>query len=169
MMRVTRNTPEQLIVEDTPWFIGVMLILFILVFVGAGLLAATDTLVGGLAFALIGGGLGASAFTVFVRRVMVILDADANALILRRSSVFGRSEVSHTLSDVDRAMLEETTSDSGRSLYRPSLVLSRGVSAGIHPIVDVYTNTPGPRRLVAAINDWLAAHRRAPDGTLRTA
>lgn len=164
-MKVTRNTPDQLILSDTPWLIGIMLIFFILVFTGAGIAITISESWVGLIFAFFGGGMGVMAFCVFVRRVQVILDRPANQLLIRRQSVFGYTSVEHALSDLSHAELDATTSrNKGRTstLYRPVLILSSGMSAGAHPIVAAYTNGKGPDRLVRAVNDWLDAGRENP-------
>lgn len=154
-MKVTRNTPEQLIVADNPWIIGALLIAFILVFVaiGVGLILNGEWF--GLLFAGIGGGLGFAAFAAFVRRVQVILDRPTDTILIRSRSLFGYKQVQHDLSNLSRAVLESTSSSDGGTLYRPALVLDKGMSTGTHPIVEAYTNTRGPRRLVDAINSWL--------------
>ncbi|MEM7320828.1 MAG: hypothetical protein AAF408_17630, partial [Pseudomonadota bacterium] len=138
-MKVTRNTPDQLILADIPWFIGIMLIIFILAFVGPGLMLAStggENIIYGLIFAFGGGGLGFGAFCVFVRRVQVVLDRPNDQITIRRQSVFGYQSVTHKLSDLDRAEVESTTSRrDGRTstLHRAVLVLNQGMSAGRHP------------------------------------
>jgi len=154
-MKATRNTPEQLIIADTPWLIGVLMIGFILIFVAIGLLLMSDGVWAGLAFALVGGGLGFGAFAAFVRRVQVILDRPSDTITLRARSLLGFTEVTHSLSNLSRAVLETTTSSKGSTLYRPTLILDKGMSTGAHPVVNAYTNTTGPRRTVDAINTWL--------------
>lgn len=164
-MKVTRNTPTQLILADTPWFIGIMLVFFILTFVGAGLVMVSDggeNIWFGLFFALIGGGLGVGAFCVFVRRVQVILDRTKNRILIRRQSVFGYEAVEHQLSSLSHAEVESSTfrSDSSSStLYRPVLVLDKGMSEGRHPIVDAFSNGRGAHKLVDAVNAWLPAQQ----------
>ena len=160
-MKVTRNTPQQLVVEDTPWLLGLFLAAFILLFVGVGIAITLSGEIFGLIFVLAGGGIGGLCLAVMVERVQVILDRAADTLVIRRRSVFGYAEVRHALADLDRAILEETTGSKGGRLYRPALVLDRGMSAGTHPVVTTYTNTRGPRRLTEAINAWLAEHRSA--------
>lgn len=159
-MKVTRDTPEQLILAETPWLLGVTLVLFILFFVGAGLLVVADGELLGLLFAGMGGGLGFGAFAVFVVRVQVIFDRVEGVVVMRSRSVFGYTEVRHDLADLDGAVLEETTGSKGGPLYRPTLVFARGMSAGRHPVVTAYTNGRGPGRAVEAINRWLAAGER---------
>ncbi|UWQ78857.1 hypothetical protein K3725_16335 [Leisingera sp. S132] len=165
-MKITRNTPEQLILADNPWFIGIALILFILVFVGAGLGAAStggENLWFGLFFALAGGGMGFAAFCLFVRRVQVILDRPGGSIVIRRQSVFGYNRVEHRLADLSHAEVESTTSRSEgrtRTLHRPVLVLDSGMSAGRHPVVEAYTSGRGAQRLADAVNAWLPADSR---------
>ncbi|WP_298849497.1 hypothetical protein [uncultured Ruegeria sp.] len=160
-MKVKRNTPNQLIIADTPWFIGIMLIIFILAFVGPGIFLMSTGGEGiwfGLIFALGGGGLGFGAFCAFARRVQIILDRNKDSILIRRQSVFGYEAVEHKLSNLSHADVESTTSrsDKGTStLYRPVLVLEKGMSAGRHPIVEAFSSGAGSHRLAEAVNDWL--------------
>lgn len=164
-MKVTRNTTDQLILSDTPWFIGITLVFFILIFVGLGIFLATDggeAILFGLIFALGGGGLGFGAFCAFVRRVQVILDRDEDSIVIRRQSVFGYESVEHVLSNLSHAEVESTKSRSNQGssmLYRPVLILDKGMSAGRHPIVEAYSSGRGAHKLVDAINDWLPARK----------
>ncbi|MBO9410879.1 MULTISPECIES: hypothetical protein [unclassified Ruegeria] len=172
-MKVTRNTPNQLILSNTPWFIGISLIFFILAFVGAGLFMATDGGEGilfGLFFAVFGGGMGIGAFCVFVRRVQVILDRPSNSVLIRRQSVFGYDTVEHELRNLSHAEVETTTSTRDRTtskMHRPVLILEKGMSAGRHPIVEAYVSGHGAQRLVDAVNNWLPA--RAVDSDSQSA
>ncbi len=164
-MKVTRNTPNQLILSNAPWLIGIMLVVFILCFVGAGLFMATEGGEGiffGIFFALVGGGLGFGAFCVFVRRVQVILDRRTNSIVIRRQSIFGYDTVEHDLSNLSHAEVETTTSSrkgTSSKMHRPVLILEKGMSAGRHPIVEAYVSGGGAQRLVDAVNDWLPAHK----------
>ncbi|MFT7593134.1 MAG: hypothetical protein ACI8R4_000446 [Paracoccaceae bacterium] len=156
-MKVTRNTPDQLIVADTPWLIGLMMIFFIMVFVGAGMAMVLSGDMLGLLFIIVGGGLGIGAFAAFVRRVQVILDRPTDSITIRARTLFGYSEVRHKLSSLSRAVLQSTTSSKGNTLHRPALVLDQGMSAGDHPIVKTYANTGGAAHIVKAVNTWLDA------------
>ncbi len=164
-MKVTRNTPDQLILSNTPWLIGIMLAIFILCFVGAGLFMATEGGEGilfGLFFALCGGGLGFGAFCVFVRRVQVVLDRRKNSILIRRQSVFGYDAVEHELSSLSHAEVETTTSTrdgTTSKMHRPVLILEKGMSAGRHPIVEAYVSGRGAQRMADAVNDWLPARK----------
>ncbi len=164
-MKVTRNTPDQLILSNTPWLIGIMLVVFILCFVGAGLFMATEGGEGiffGIFFALVGGGLGFGAFCVFVRRVQVILDRRTNSILIRRQSIFGYETVEHDLSNLSHAEVETTTSTrkgTSSKMHRPVLILEKGMSAGRHPIVEAYVSGGGAQRMVDAVNGWLPARK----------
>ncbi|KAE9628983.1 hypothetical protein [Parasedimentitalea maritima] len=156
-MKITRNTPQQLIIANKPWLIGIALILFILAFVGAGLLVATEEPLFGIPFGLFGGGIGAVCFVAFVRRVQVIFDCASNLITIRKQSLYAYSEETHPLSQLNKAVLETTVSSmnngNASTMYRPSL----DIGGTLHPMVTSYTNTRGPARLVNAVNKWLKA------------
>ncbi|MGJ5619969.1 hypothetical protein [Sulfitobacter sp. MF3-043] len=56
-MKVTRNTLDQLIISDTLWLISIALTCFILIFVAAGLFAASEIPWLGFPFAANGAGI----------------------------------------------------------------------------------------------------------------
>lgn len=165
-MKITRNTPDQLILSNTPWFIGITLVLFILAFVCAGLFMASKGGEGiwfGLFFAVFGGGMGLGAFCTFVRRVQIVLDRQKDSVLIRRQSVFGYKAVEHKLSNLSHAEVESTTSRSNKStsrMYRTVLVLDKGMSAGRHPIVEAFVSGSGSHRLAEAVNNWLPASKQ---------
>ena len=158
-MKILRNTPEQLIIEETPWVLGIMLVFFILAFVGPGLFLVTQGELIGLFFAGVGGGLGAMGLIVFVQRVQVILDTTTDEVIVRRRSVLRYDQVIHPLSQLAEAQLDMTRGSKGTLMTRPVLIFDRGPSAGLLPVVSSYTSGEGPRRMVSAINGWLQAAR----------
>lgn len=159
-MKISRDTPEQLIIDYSPWFWALFMIFFTLTFAGAGIALLANGEIMGLLFAGFGAGMGILAFGVFVRRVQVILDRPNGLLVIRRRSVSGYSEVVHQLDELECVILEETAGSKGGRLFRPTLVLAGGMSAGRHPIVESYTNTGGPRRLAEAVNTWLPVDPR---------
>lgn len=151
MMSVKRNTPDQLIVADIPWIMGIGLVAFILIFVGIGLSMVVSGEWMGLMFIFVGGGVGALCFIGFVRRVQVIFDRPSDRIIIRRRSVFGYSEDTHHLSELKGVTLEESRSSKGTLMYRPTLLMN----GDRVPIVESYTNTSGPQKLASAVEDWL--------------
>ena len=165
-MKITANSPDLLIIEEMPWFIAIMLSLFTLLFAGIGLLVMPETLVGGLVFLLVGGGMGLAGVGVFVERLQLILDARAGTAILRSRTIFRHRETVLHLSDVIRATGESTLSGSAvdtdpsrvrRKLHRPSLVLRDGSGDAplLHPITEIYDSNRSSTETVRTINDWL--------------
>lgn len=161
-MKVSRNTPDQLVVDVAPWGIGVGLVLFILLFVGIGLLVLPVSLPGGLVFILAGGGLGLAAFAIFVRRVQLILDRPAGTVTLRRRSLFGRDAETHPLAALagaevgDHARRDRETETLART-QRVELVFG---GARV-PLTQDYSSGGARARVARAINDWLDSARSA--------
>lgn len=165
-MKITRDTPEQLIVENRPWLMGLLLIGFTLVFVGVGigLLVSGEWM--GLIFGLGGGGIGLLAFWAFVRRTQVIFHRGQGYCERRERSLTGMQVVRHRLDEISRAVVEESRSSKGSTTRRTTLVIEQGESAGRHPITKAYDNFNRHRRIAARINDWLAEARGGADATL---
>ena len=161
-MKVTRDTPEQLIVDHFSILMAVMTVTFGAIFLGTGLFHLFQGKIEGLIFVIVGGSFTA-IILYYTERVQVILDRQTDKLIIRRRNIFGYKQIEHDLSDLDRAVLEKSVSNrrNPQELYRATLVLESGMSAGRHPIVEVYTNLPGSRKTVHAINRWLDSHRLA--------
>ncbi|RME18603.1 MAG: hypothetical protein D6801_01080 [Alphaproteobacteria bacterium] len=158
-MKITADTPDLLMVEDRPIFIGVLLAFSILATTAIGLarLSAGDLL--GLAFLGIGSGIGLAAFYAFVRRVQVVFNRPEGYVEIRRRTLFGGSRVRHRLGEISRAVLQETRSQKGGRMWRVALVIDAGQSAGTHPITLAYSNGDGHRRAAEAINRWLEGAR----------
>lgn len=163
-MKVHRNTPDLLIVEDRPWLFGLMLAGFILVFCGIGLslLFSGDWM--GLIFFFAGGGLGLAAFWAFVRRVQVVFHRPGGWIEIRRANMFRRMTTRYDLAGVHRALVESTRSDGG-TLYRVALVIKTGGISGTKPLTLAYSNTGDPQGVAGAINAWLGAEAHATSRT----
>ncbi|MCK0150385.1 hypothetical protein MWU54_10150 [Marivita sp. S6314] len=161
-MKVTRDTDTQLILANTPWLLSLGLVLFMLVFVGAGVLRMSDTLLGGMVM-LIAGSIGGAVFLLaFVRRTQLILDRHSGLVTLRRRSLLGYSEKTFDLDDLSHAVTQDSRSKNNSGTRRAALMFHKGPDKGTHPITIVYTNTKGPVRAVDAINRWMERHR-TPD------
>ena len=160
-MKVKRNTPDLLIAEEVPWFISIMLFIFIMAFVIPGVMLVFMGEWAGLIFALGGGGLGFGGMCVFVERLQVILDARTMTITLRRRTILGHQERVLPLTGLLRAATERSTSSgkSRQTLYRPVLVLEDRAGGGEqrHPVTEVYSSGRSAERLVAAVNGWLGA------------
>lgn len=157
-MKVKHDTPDLLVVEDTPWLIGAALILFVLMFAGAGLLLLAEGQSFGLLFLLVGGGLGFGGFWAFVRREQVILDRSAGEVVQRRRTIFGQTEERQPLAALCRAVIETHRSRKGGTSFRVELDFGPN---GQSPVVSYFTNGGGPARIAHAINDWLDKGRGA--------
>ena len=154
-MKVTRDTPDQLILEESPWLLGIGMVGFILAFVGPGLFLVMSGEWMGLFFAAIGGGLGFMALAVFVQRIQLIFDRGAGTLTIRRATILRYGQETFPLPDVLGVELESRIGGKGRQMKRAALVLSARTGRTLHPITEVWTNGAGPGRTVAAIADWL--------------
>lgn len=154
-MKVTRNTPDQLIIDHFSIFLAIMLVVFFTVFVGVGVGMVLNGALLGLLF-VIAGLFFTGAMLYHTERVQVILDRSNGLLTIRRRNILRYSEVTHDLHALERAIIETSTSGEDNSqTHRATLVLTSGMSAGHHPITEVYTSVPGPKRVANAINDWL--------------
>lgn len=178
-MKVTHNSPDLLILEEMPWFIAIMLSLFTLAFAAIGLLVLSQTLVGGLVFLLVGGGMGLAGIGVFVERLQLILDAGTFRVTLRSRTIFRHRETVFDLSDLICATGEstlsggETSTDPSRvrrRVHRPTLLLRDGAGGPplLHPVTEIYDSSRSSARAVRAINQWLS-DLRGPDPTLDSA
>ncbi len=158
-MEVVRNTPEKLIIGDSPWATAIGLIVFVVILFGAGLMLWQNAAWLSVLFFLIGVVVGFIGFVIFVNRVQVIFLRPENRLLIRRRSIFGKSATEHDLSQLTGAVAEEFISNSlrGRKLYRPTLVFQRNGEEVRIPVVEVYSNERGVQVLVDAINEWIPA------------
>lgn len=158
-MRIAETTPDRLTLESRPWALGIVLILAILIFLGIALATLGDA--PWLAFGM---GLGAALlgvmFVIFVRRVIVILDRSAGAVVIRTASLLGQDERSLRLADITEAAVETTISRSTSSsgavssvshTHRPVLK----TRTGDVPLTQVYSSGDGAARMAQAINAWL--------------
>ncbi|MEP2028350.1 MAG: hypothetical protein ABJI96_06535 [Paracoccaceae bacterium] len=158
-MRVARNTPEQLIISDTPWFMGIMLALFIFIFVAIGLLLILHDPLFGFFWMSFGASIGIAAFALLVRRTQVILDGPSNSIKFRNQSVFRYQSIEHQLDELGHAVLETAPREATKiatnsAMTRAVLVFPQGMSAGRHPIVRAYRTGRKPQRIVEAVNIW---------------
>ena len=153
-MKVSRNTPDQLIIENNPIVLAILLNTLFLVFLGAGLFNLSTDFWFGIAFA--GGAVvfGAIFNLAFIRRTQILFDRPANLVEMRRKSLLGYQRRTWALEHLDRAEVQSSRSDNTNT-YRAALVFDGGMDAGTHPITLVYSSGGGARRAADAINTWL--------------
>lgn len=154
-MKITRNTPDQLILTYVPWVMSVLISIFILFFIGVGLSMIFKGELFGLLLAAVGGGIGGICFVALVRRIQVIFDRPKQTFTLRRRTVFGFQESNRALSDIDQAIIEHTTNSDGQRLDRPTIVMHRSAGDLRLPLITAYSNTTLSADIVEAINSWL--------------
>ena len=148
-MKVTRNTPNQLIVEDRPFLIT-LLLGFILFASSAGALDAFSYGEFGVGLML----LFTTAFVglcifLFVRRVQLIFDRKKNTLTFRSRNLARYQEIVHKLDELSHAVTR------GGDTQRSVLIFNKGMSKGEHPVTKYSTSGPAPKRITDAINAWL--------------
>lgn len=157
-MKIIRETPDQLIIENNPVWLAIFVTIFGLVFLGVGLFIVSSE--PGVGHAFIAGGLGISiGFNmIFVRRTQLILDTTRNLLELRRRGWLGYSSRIWELRYLERVIVE--TSRSGDTdTHRAALLINGGMDAGTHPITWVYSSGRGAERAQNAVNGWLDSYR----------
>ena len=113
-MRITETSPIRLTLEDRPWLIGSILAVAIMFFLLLALAVWADAPWLGLAFVL-GAALFGGAFVAFVRRVIVIFDRDAGAVVIRTASLLGQTEQTHPLAGITQASVETMVNRSAPS------------------------------------------------------
>ncbi len=160
-MKVTRNTPQQMIVAQVPWGTGYFLIAAFLHF-SMGLLSeyhagekSTKELLVTCLFLV---GIFCFAFYGLVERIQIILDRTSNVITIRRRTVIGYKSEKFTLSDLIKAEVEVDNSGGDGPMYRPIFRFRREVVPSTYPIRSVYTSwSSGQHEAVDAINAWLPA------------
>lgn len=158
-MKVIEDTPDRLVLEDRPWLLGSVLIIGILIFLALAMGTYDVTIWLGIGFGL-AALLLAVCFVAFVRRVLVLFDRSAGALVIRTRSLMGQGEKTLPLSDVTGAEVEtsrstSTNNDGGTSIsttHRPVLA----TRSGAVPLTQVFSSGNGAERIAFAINAWLA-------------
>ncbi len=158
-MKVVRDHPDQLILEDSPVLMTVLLVVMALVFlcIGVGMMFSDQAWFGVLwvVFTVAVFGL---FLVLFVRRNQLILDAGTGVVTHRRRTLRTYWQVERDLAHLERAIVQ-TSRSSESSAHRMALVYGGGMDEGIHPFTAVYTSGRGAARGAEAVNRWLDALR----------
>ncbi|MCX7288686.1 MAG: hypothetical protein NTW20_14330 [Rhodobacterales bacterium] len=158
-MRIVEETPDRLTLEDRPWVLGTVLAIVILVMALIALLTVAENIWLGLGMAL-GAALFGAAFVAFVRRVIVIFDRRAGAVVIRTASLTGQTEATHPLADirgagVDTSISRSTSQGSGRSSVSTTHRTILHLPDGDVPLTEVYSGGDAAARMAEAVNRWL--------------
>lgn len=154
-MKVRSNTPDRLVLERAPWLLGLMLIAFVLIFVGVGLAMTLSGELMGLFILLFGGGIGAAAFLAFVRKTQVIFDTTAASVTHRVQTMFGFTETVIPLAAVDEASIQTSRGDQ-TDMHRPVLMMAEAHPERVVPLVTVYVSGRSAFKTRDVVNAWLA-------------
>ncbi|RBI86220.1 hypothetical protein DRV85_05550 [Rhodosalinus halophilus] len=160
-MKIARDTPEQLVIEDVPWGIAIGIVAFILTFAGIGLLTMLAVFFVGLIFFVFGAGAGTFALWAFVRRTQLILDRNSGLVTWRQRTIFDMTEEHHPLAELTGAevagMRRRDSEGTLSSTHRVELIFGEVRL----PLTDAYSSSRAHLRIARAINDWLDSGRDA--------
>jgi hypothetical protein len=156
-MKVISQSGTQLVLEDRPWLIGILMIVMVIAFLGGSLaMFSFGQIFGGLIMGLVGTGVPLLIFVLMVQRVRLTFDRASNQLIRTRKSVFGLTEKSYALSRLSHAFVSVSHGDDGNT-YRLELKLSDPDE--VVPFTTYHTSGGKPERLSNEVNAWLKAKR----------
>lgn len=156
-MKVIHRSDDLLMVEDRPWFIGIMMVGMALIFAFGGMaLLASGEILGGVLMFLVGVGVPVLIGALMVQRVRLTFDRTAGTVTRTRRSVQGLTQTTHALDRVEGARVGVST-DSDGTTYRMELGLRD--PSEIVPFTSYYTGGSRPEILVKAVNDWLGQAR----------
>ncbi len=154
-MKVTQHTDDNLVLGDVPWILSLILVGMVLVFVFAGLQIIDDGETWeGAALAIFGGGFCFAFLVGFAERSQAVFDKLQGRITVRSRSLLGYKQNFWPLSDVERAIVEKMSGESGYT-YRPTLMM-RGDSPRRIPLRKTYASDTSAEAAVETINAWLA-------------
>ncbi|MCU0826323.1 MAG: hypothetical protein MUE52_02695 [Tabrizicola sp.] len=151
-MKVILWSDRQLILEDKPWLIGILMIAMALMFLGGSMaLISAGEFFGGLMMGLIGVGVPLLIAALMVQRVRLVLDRDTGTISRTSRSIRGLNHATYALDRLTEARVGVST-DSDGTTYRMELHLSE--PAEIVPFTSYYTSGRKPEQMSVAVNDW---------------
>ena len=156
-MKVTRETPDQLIIENNPIWLAVFISAFAMVFIAVGLFLISTEFWMGVGFTVGGIFVGVVFNLAFTRRTQVIFDRPGNLIEMRRKSLLGYSKRSWELQHLSSADVQSSRSSNNTTTYRAVMIINGGMDAGTHPLTLVYSSGSGAQNASNAINRWLHA------------
>ena len=152
-MKAIHRSDTLLMIEDRPWFIGLLMILIALTFLFGGLaLLGTGELFGGLMMILVGVGVPLTIASLMVQRVRLTLDRTTGRITRTARSVRGLRQTVYAFDRLQAASLGSST-DSDGTAYRMELRLEN--PAETVPLTSYYSGGIRAQRLCDAVNAWL--------------
>lgn len=169
-MKVTRNIPEQLVIEQSTTGLLILSSLFSLTFIAIGLVFMSYVSMFGALFVVAGAFVGGVQSLAFASRVQLVLDGPRNRVELRTRSFFSYHATIWALDRLERAILQTTevtkTDKDNKStthvLHRPVLIFSAGEGDPEQPVTQSSSTGPAAEQTADVINQWLDRARHSP-------
>jgi hypothetical protein len=154
-MKIIHQSESQLVIEDRPWLIGIMMIVMAVAFLGGSLLMFSQgEMLGGAIMGLVGVGVPVLIGVLMVQRVRLTFDRSSGLLTRTRKSVFGLTQKQYSLHRLLRAYTGVSHGDDGPT-YRLELQLNEPDETV--PFTTYHTSGGKPAALTEAVNQWLGA------------
>lgn len=154
-MKVIHRSDTFLMLEDRPWFLGLVLICMALMFAFSGMaMMGEGSMLGGAFFALFGAGIPILIAALMVRRVRLCLDRSTGQITRIERSVRGLKRDSYALDRLNEAKVA-VSYDSEGNTFRTELHLTGPDE--VVPFTTYYTTGKKPQQMAAAVNDWVTA------------
>ena len=151
-MKVIENAPESLILDDRPWFRGILITAVTLYVVFMGFHEWNDGRPAGPYIAVFGALIGGIFFALFVQRSQIIFDRNNATILKRTKSIWGYKETETDLNLVTHAEIRESKDSDGGTMYQPVLKLKGQEDL---ELVAYSTTGFGPPKVVDTVNTWL--------------
>ena len=136
-MKISRNTPDQLILDHIPWQSAIFSGLGICLVVFLGISYFPDEIFIGSVILAVGLAIGLFQFGLIVQRVQVIFDRAGGSVKIRQRGLFSYTQVTHDLSDIVARQERELS----RLTHRVQMLMEREASreydaGGSIPLAD---------------------------------
>lgn len=160
-MKITRNTPDLLVIDHYPLLLTLALGGFMLLFAGV----AFDGLRMGNWFLVVLMLVLSVALWFVIRiaatRVRLVFDRGTGLLTIRQKSTKGLQEWRHPLDTIGQARVATQQGES--DTYRLEIHFASGMDAGFaHPVTESFSSDTRTHTAAKVINTWLAAVDSAP-------
>ncbi|MBD3664652.1 hypothetical protein H9Q16_12020 [Sulfitobacter sp. TSTF-M16] len=160
-MQVTRETPDQLIIEHKSTGIAVVALILALALCFVGLSNMRAEPVTGILTILAGIAGFFGMLALFGERNMLVLDRPAGTATLSQLTPRGLMRWHFDLADVAGAEHRITRAKKGGNHHWAALVVQGGMDAGTHNLSRQGLNNPAPKEMTDTINRWLGSDKGA--------
>jgi hypothetical protein len=152
-MKIIHQSESQLVIEDRPWLLGLLMIVLAIGCLGGSLMFfGQGEMLGGAVMGAVGVGVPLLIGALLVQRVRLTFDRTSGLLTRTRKSVFGLTQKQYGLHRLLRAYTDVSHGDDGPT-YRLELQLKEPDETV--PFTTYHTSGKKPETLTNAVNDWL--------------